>query len=106
MTLEEALVSVWRRALVDGASAVELAGRDFPVRRTARRGLCEVNFTFEGRELRGLEQNPETKSRWAQLARAGKSVMQFLEGGRYVAVVVDGKVTLYGISRENRKRKS
>jgi hypothetical protein len=42
-------------------------------------------------DLRGLEQNPETKSRWAAMARAGKKVMQFLEGGRYLAVVVDGR---------------
>jgi hypothetical protein len=39
-----------------------------------------------------LEQNPETASRWAQLARQGKKVMQFLHRGRYIAVVVDGKV--------------
>ena len=32
----------------------------------------------------------------AQLARAGKKVMQFLNDGRYVANVVDGKATLYG----------
>jgi hypothetical protein len=44
----------------------------------------------------GLEQNPDTKSHWAQMARAGKKVMQFLSEGRYVANVVDGKVTLYG----------
>jgi hypothetical protein len=50
---------------------------------------------FDGNEIRGLEQNPETKSRWAQLARSGKKVMQFLGEGRYVANVVDGKVTLY-----------
>ena len=46
--------------------------------------------------FRGLEQNPGTKSRWAQLARSGKKVMQFLSEGRYVANVVDGKVTMYG----------
>jgi hypothetical protein len=47
-------------------------------------------------EIRGLEQNPETKSRWAQMARSGKKVMQFLSEGRYVANVVDGKMTFYG----------
>jgi hypothetical protein len=46
--------------------------------------------------LEGLEQNPQTKSRWAQMARSGKKVMQFLSEGRYAANVVDGKVTLYG----------
>ena len=39
---------------------------------------------FEGNGIRGLEQNPATKSRWAQIARSGKKVMQFLENGRYV----------------------
>ena len=51
---------------------------------------------FDGNEFRGLEQNPDTKSRWAQMARSGKKVMQFLSDGRYVANVVDGKMTVYG----------
>jgi hypothetical protein len=59
-------------------------------------GLRQVDFVFDGSEIRGLEQNPDTKSRWAQMARSGKKVMQFLSEGRYVANVVDGKVTLYG----------
>ena len=92
---EDALVAVWRQALAENAGAVELAGKTFPVRRTPRRGLRQVDFTFEDQELRGLEQNPDTQSRWAQLARAGKKVMQFLAEGRYVANVVDGKVTFY-----------
>ena len=50
---------------------------------------------FEWNEIRGLEQNPQTKSRWAQMARSGKKVMQFLSEGRSVANVVDGKVRLY-----------
>jgi hypothetical protein len=58
--------------------------------------LRQVDFGFENHELRGLEQNPETGSRWAQLARQGKKVMQFLEQRRYVAVVVDGKAQFYG----------
>jgi hypothetical protein len=58
--------------------------------------LREVDFQFESHELRGLEQNPETGSRWAQLARQGKKVMQFLQHGRYVAVAVDGRVHFNG----------
>ena len=100
MTLEEALISVWRQALVEKAAAVELEGREYPVRRTPRRGLLQVDFPFDGQELRGLEQNPETKSRWAQLARARKRVMQFLSARRYIAVVVDGRVTLYGSAKK------
>ncbi|MGA9884570.1 MAG: hypothetical protein WBQ34_12700 [Candidatus Acidiferrales bacterium] len=53
-----------------------------------------MDFVFDGNEIRGLEQNPDTKSRWAKLARSGKKVMQFLSEGRHVAVVVDGKVML------------
>jgi hypothetical protein len=100
MTLEEALKFVWRQALVESAQRVEVGGHDVHVRRTSRNNLLQIDFVFEGRELRGIEQNPKTKSRWAQLARAGKSVMQFLENGRYLAVVVDGKVIFYGSARK------
>jgi len=68
----------------------------YPVRRTPKRGLRQVDLVFDGNEIRGLEQNPDTRSEWAKLAGTGKKVMQFLSGGRYVAVVVDGKVTIYG----------
>src|SRR6266571_3739657 len=95
-SLEETLTSVWRQALVEDAKGVTLEERSFPVRRTSRSRLREVDFEFEGHQLRGLEQNPETASRWAQLARQGKKVMQFLQHGRYIAVVVDGKVRFYG----------
>ena len=95
-SLEETLISVWRQAMVEDAKVVTLEYGEFPVRRTSRSRLREVDFQFEGRELRGLEQNPETGSRWAQLARQGKKVMQFLKQRRYVAVVVDGKVQFFG----------
>ena len=35
------------------------------------------------------------------MARSGKKEIQFLSGGRYVAVVVDGKVTLYSGADED-----
>jgi hypothetical protein len=94
-SFEQALIEVWQQALVENAKTVELAADRFPVRRTPKRGLRQVDFVFEGNEIRGLEQNPQTKSRWAQMARSRKKVMQFLSEGRYVANVVDGKVTLY-----------
>ena len=93
---EDVLVSVWRQSLVDGAKSVEIDGKKYPVKMTAKHGLKQVDFQFDGHELRGLEQNPDTRSRWAKMAREGKKVMQFLEGGRYVAVVVDGKMKTYG----------
>ena len=95
-SLEETLISVWRQVLVEQAKAVTIDDRSYPVRRTSRTKLREVDFRFENQMLRGLEQNPNTGSRWAELARAGKKVMQFLDRGRYLANVVDGEVKFYG----------
>ena len=85
-------------ALVEEKTQVTLGGRTYPVRRTPQRHLLEIDFEVAGEPLRGLEQNPETKSRWAQLARKGAKVMQFLSAGRYLAVVVAGKITHYSHS--------
>jgi hypothetical protein len=95
LSLEDALLSVYQQSLVENRKTAVLEDKSFPVRVTAKRKLGQVDFQHEGRELRGLEQNPETKSRWAAMARSGKKVMQFLEGGRYVAVVGDGEVHFY-----------
>jgi len=64
--LEQMLISVWRQTLVDSAKHVEIGGGKYPVKTTAKRGLKQVDFQFDGRDIRGLEQNPETKSgrRW------------------------------------------
>jgi hypothetical protein len=96
ISFEQSLIHVWRQVLVENAEIVVLGIERHPVRLTPKRHLREVDFVFEGNKIRGLEQNPETKSRWAQMARLGKKVMQFLSEGRYVANVVDGKVTFYG----------
>jgi hypothetical protein len=98
LSFEQTMIEVWRQALVENAAMVELGTKRYPVRRTPKRNLREVDFVFEGSRIRGLEQNPETKSRWAQLARSGKKVMQFLSNGGYVANVADGKVTVYSKS--------
>ena len=57
------LVEVSRQALVEDAKVVELGKERFPVRKTPKRGLRQVDFVLDGSEIRGLEQNPETKSR-------------------------------------------
>ncbi len=93
--LENALVGVWRAVLLEGAREVRLGKETYAVRRTAKKGLAQVDFELDGTPYRGLEQNPKTKSRWAEIARKGAKVMQFLSGGRYIGVVVDGKVTHY-----------
>jgi hypothetical protein len=100
---EQTLVDVWRQVLVEDAKVVELGTERYPVRQTPKRHLREVDFVIEGESIRGLEQNPDTKSGWAQMARAGMKVMQFLSEGRYLANVVDGKMTVYG-KREGTRR--
>ena len=95
MTLEEALVSVWRQALEEQQNLIELEGRRFPVQRTSRHRLRQVDFEFGGETLRGIEQNPATKSKWAELARHGAKVMQFTSAGRFIGNVTDGEATLY-----------
>ena len=93
-SLETVLLSVYQESLIDKKKTVDL-GDIYPVRQTSKSKLKQIDFHFEDRELRGIEQNPNTKSRWAKLARERKQVMQFLEDGKYIAVVVNGKVHIY-----------
>jgi hypothetical protein len=60
-SFEQTLVEVWRQGLVENAKVVVLGTERYSVRRTAKRGLRQVDFGFEGNEIRGLEQNPDTK---------------------------------------------
>jgi hypothetical protein len=85
-SFEETVIEVWRQAVAENSKTVVLGNERYVVRRTSKRKLREVDFVFDG-----------TKSRWAAAAREGKKVMQFLFEGRYVANVVDGKVTLYRV---------
>jgi hypothetical protein len=90
--IDDALLSVWQQALVEQKKIVTVADQTFPVRRTAKHKLAQVDFDLTGMTIRGLEQNPNTSSRWAAMARGGSKVMQFLLAGRYIAVVADGKL--------------
>jgi hypothetical protein len=81
-------IEVWRQALVESANVVELGKARYTVRTTPKRRLRQADFVCDGNQIRELERNPDTKSRWGQMARAGKRVMQFLSEGRYVANVV------------------
>jgi hypothetical protein len=94
-SFESVLISVWQQSLIVKKKTVDLDDKSYAARHTSKSKLRQIDFRFEDRDLRGLEQNPNTKSRWAKLAREGKQVMQFLEHGKYIAVVVDGKVHLY-----------
>jgi len=77
---------------------VTVNGKTSPVMRTGSRRFRTVRFAMGGREYQAIEQNPEKPSRWGQLAREGHRVVQFrdLQTQKYVAVVVDDKITEYG----------
>jgi hypothetical protein len=98
-SFEEIATAIWQQALVDNEPVVTVGGERYPVTPSKAKKLRQVVFKFDGESFIGIEQNQATKSRWAKMAREGKRVMQFLQDHRYVAVVVDGKVILYGKSR-------
>jgi hypothetical protein len=93
--LDDAFISVWRQALVEQKKIISVAGSTFSVRRTTKHRLAQIDFEVDAVDFRALEQNPQTKSRWAKMAREGAKVMQFLRAGRYVGVVADGVLKRY-----------
>jgi hypothetical protein len=93
--IDDAFLSVWRQALVEQKKIVTVGYSTFSVRRTTKNRLAQIDFEVDGVEFRALEQNPQTKSRWAKMAREGAKVMQFLRAGRYVGVVADGVLKHY-----------
>lgn len=95
MTLEETVISAWQQVLVQRKLVVELEGETYPVGSTRAKKLRTVRFTYGTYRIDGIEQNPQTSSRWAALAREGKRVMQFSCEHRYVANVCEGKLTRY-----------
>lgn len=95
MTLGEALIAVWRQALVEQSPKAEVDGRTFSVGRTRNMALRSVSFTYDGQAIDGIEQNPQTRSRWAELARGGSQIMQFSYEGRYIGNVCDGVLKRY-----------
>ena len=83
-------------------TSVSVEGRTVPVCGTSRQHLKTAALTIGGHKYQAIEQNPEKRSRWGQLARSGRQVVQFkdAENNKFVAVVVDGKVTFYGASKK------
>lgn len=94
--LDIALLSSVAEQLMS-AEKVRLGAQTFPVQRTSRHRFRCVKFSSNGAEYEAIEQNASKPSRWGALARAGHRVVQFrdVRSDRYVAVSVDGKVTLY-----------
>jgi hypothetical protein len=77
---------------------VDVNGKSVLVSRTSKNRLRTLAFSMDGREYQAIEQNAEKPSRWGQLAREGHQVVQFKDSAtnRFVAVCVDGVVTIYG----------
>ena len=95
MTLGETLISVWQQALGEGRKDIELEGETYPVTFSRAKGLRMVEFDVGPYRMVGIEQNPKTGSRWAELARQGSRIVQFRCKGRYVANVCEGKLLRY-----------
>lgn len=95
MTLDDTLNSAWQQMLVDGKVNIEIGGEAYPVKFLRAKKLKMVEFDFDDFHIAGIEQNPKTTSRWAELARAGKRIMQFRCNGRYIANVCEGKLLRY-----------
>jgi len=95
MTLGETLISVWHQALGEGREHIEVEGETYRVTISKAKGLRMAEFSVGPYRLVGIEQNPRTESRWAELARQGNRIMQFRCKGRYVANVCEGKLLRY-----------
>jgi hypothetical protein len=94
--LSDVLLDVWSQVLLHDLNIVKLGLEQFPVSASKKKRFRQVEFSFGGKMIVGIQQNPGTKSNWAKVARSGIKVMQFIQDGRYIAVVAGGKVTMYG----------
>jgi len=94
--LDKVALSSVAEQMMKGLEVI-VEGRKSRVTRTGSQRLRTVKFVMGGREYQAIEQNPEKPSRWGKLAREGRRVVQVRDLGtqKYVAAVVDGKVTEY-----------
>jgi len=77
-SFEQMLVEVWRQALVENAKVVELGKVRYPVRRTPKRGLRQVDFVFDWNEIRqeAAESNEEIREGSTEGGKEGESSLQ------------------------------
>jgi hypothetical protein len=95
MTLAETLLSVWEQVMLEEKDRVRLGGEEYRVESSLRKKLRTVDFDYAGRHFTGIEQNPQTQSVWARMARQGKRIMQFRCEGRYLGNVAEARLTRY-----------
>jgi len=65
------LLDVWSQVLLHDCSIVKLGSEQFPVSTSKNKRLRQVEFKSHGKTIIGIEQNPNTKSNWAKMARSG-----------------------------------
>ena len=94
--LDHTTLSSVAEQMMEGTQ-VTVGGRTSRVSRTGALRLRTVRFLAGGSEYQAIEQNREKPSQWGKLAREGHQVVQMrdLATQKYVAAVVDGKVTEY-----------
>jgi hypothetical protein len=94
---EDQILASVAAQLMDGEEVL-LGGQKLAIKRVGAGRLRMVEFRLNGRPLEAIEQNPAKPSQWGKLARERHQVVQFrdVEGRKYVAVAVDGKIRKYG----------
>ena len=73
MRLEAALISAWQQMLVEASSKVELEGKEYPVTMSRAKRVRMTEFGIGPFHVAAIEQNPQTGSHWAALAREGSA---------------------------------
>jgi hypothetical protein len=81
---EKALIAF--NGIFNNFETIEIDGYSYHMDYTSRSGLRL--FKIEGYSY--LEQNSETGSNWAKMAREGHQIMWVMKGRRYLAQVRDG----------------
>ena len=89
------LIEIWRQAIAEDRSEVQVNDRSYTVTRTSSQRLRVVSFSYGDRTIEGIEQNPRKDSRWAKLAQEGQRIMQFRVGRRYIGNVCEGRLLRY-----------
>jgi hypothetical protein len=75
------------QGIFNNMETIEIEGYTYHLDFTSRKGLRL--FKIDGYSY--LEQNSETGSKWAKMAREGHRIMWVLKGRRYLAQVRDGE---------------
>lgn len=68
------------------------------VQRTIVNNLARKVFVDrQGRKIVAIQQNPNTASSWAKMAKSGHKIVQFkdVETDKYIAVSIDGRIREY-----------